>query len=93
MRGRKGFVQMMDALAKVPAEGLGEPQPETPLFDRLSVTISSNQKGDVIVCAVDPNANRRLSQHHIHCVVSAEQDLAAQLLSLWPEVRDAHLVA
>ena len=93
MRGRNGFVQMMDALAKVPAEGLGEPQPEIPLLDRLSVTISSNQNGDVIVCAADPNANRRLSQHHIHCVVSAEQDLAAQLLSLWPEVRDANLVA
>ena len=93
MRGRNGFVQMMDALARVPAEGLGEQQPETPLLDRLSVTISSNQNGDIVVCAADPDANRRLSQHHMHRVISAEQDLAFQLLSLWPEVRDANLVA
>ena len=84
---------MMDALARVPAEGLGEQQPETPLLDRLSVTISSNQNGDIVVCAADPDANRRLSQHHMHRVISAEQDLAFQLLSLWPEVRDANLVA
>ena len=93
MRGRNGFVQMMDALARVPAEGLGEQQPETPLLDRLSVTISSNQNGDIVVCAADPDANRRLSQHHMHRAISAEQDLAFQLLSLWPEVRDANLVA
>ncbi len=93
MHGRNGFVQMMDALARVPAEGFGERQPETPLLDRLSITISSNQNGDIVVCTSDPNANRRLSQHHMHRVLSVEQDLASQLLSLWPEVRDANLVA
>ena len=93
MRGRNGFVQMMDALARVPAEGLGEQHPETPMQHRLSVTISSNQEGDTVVCAADPDANNRLSQHHIHRVIAREQDLAVQLLTLWPEVRDENLVA
>ena len=93
MQGRNGFVQMMDALARVPAEGYGEQQPETPVLNRLSITISSNQDGDIVVCAADPEANQRLSQHHMHRLISGEQDLALQLLTLWPEVRDANLVA
>ncbi|MDA7874089.1 DUF58 domain-containing protein [bacterium] len=93
MRGRNGFVQMMDALARVPAEGLGEQHPQAPLQNRLSVTISSNQNGDIVVCAADPDANRRLSQDHMHRVIAADQELASQLLLLWPEVRDANLVA
>ena len=93
MRGHNGFVQMMDALARVPAEGLGEQHPQAPLQNRLSVTISSNQNGDIVVSAADPDANRRLSQDHMHRVIAADQDLASQLLSLWPEVRDANLVA
>ena len=93
MPGRNGFVQMMDALAKVPAEGLGEPQVEAPRPNRLSITISSNQDGDIVVCAADPDANRRLSQQHMHQVIAAGTDLGLQLLTLWPEVRDANLVA
>ncbi len=93
MRGHNGFVQMMDALASVPAEGLGKMEPGVPLQHRVSITISSNQSGDIVVCASDPTANQRLSQNHMHRVISAEQDLGKQLVSFWPEVRDEHLVA
>jgi uncharacterized protein (DUF58 family) len=93
MRGRNGFVQMMDALARVPAEGLGEEVPQAPLKDRLSITISSKQNGDIAVCAAEPDANRRFSQDHMHRRIAADQDLEVQLLALWPEVRDANLVA
>jgi uncharacterized protein (DUF58 family) len=93
MRGHKGFVQMMDALARVPAEGLGKMEPGIPLQHRVSITISSNHNGDIVVCASDPTANQRLSQNHMHRVISAELDLGKQLVSFWPEVRDEHLVA
>ena len=87
------YRRFMARVAKVPAEGLGEPQVEAPRPNRLSITISSNQDGDIVVCAADPDANRRLSQQHMHRVIAADTDLGLQLLTLWPEVRDANLVA
>ena len=51
------------------------------------------QNGDIVVCAAEPDANRRFSQDHMHRRIAADQDLEVQLLALWPEVRDANLVA
>lgn len=93
MRGRNGFVQMMDELAGIPPEGLGTQQPEAPLHNRLSITISSNQSGNIVVCAANPDANRCITQDHMHRVIAVDQELGPQLLSFWPEVRDANLVA
>lgn len=93
MRGQNGFVQMMDALAQVPAEGLSRIEPGIPLQHRVSITISSNLNGDIVICASDPTGNRRSTQNHIHRVIAAERDLGEQLVSFWPEVGDEHLVA
>lgn len=93
MRGEKGFCQMMDALATVPEKGLEKLEPGVPLHHRVSITISPNQNGDIVVCAADPNANRRTKRDHLHRLIKSEQDLGPQLASFWPEVRDEYLVA
>ena len=77
MPGRNGFVQMMDALAKVPAEGLGEPQGRPspqPVIHHNFV-----ESGATRCYAADPDANRRLSQQHMHQVIAADTDLGLQL--------------
>jgi uncharacterized protein (DUF58 family) len=92
-RGWEGFVQMMDSLADVPAEGLDERKLPSPSRERASITISSSHDGDITVCISDPTLNPRLLSGHSHRVIDRNQNLADQLLSFWTEVRDANLVA
>ncbi|WP_182865131.1 DUF58 domain-containing protein [Stieleria mannarensis] len=92
-RGWEGFVQMMDALADVPADGCVDSPTAIPARGHASIMISSDNHGDVTVCICDPSQNRRLSDGHTHRLICRDRDLATQCLSFWTEVRDATLVA
>ncbi len=92
-RGWDGFVQMMDTLAEVPAEGSDDGSLPRNSRQRASITISSDHCGDITVCISDPAVNPRLAEGHSHRVIRRDEDLAVQLLSFWTEVRDANLVA
>ena len=91
--GREGFVQMMDALADVPATGFSERQSRFASREHASITISSDHRGDVTVCVSNPAVNHRLAGGHLHRLIHRDRDLASQLFSFCTEVRDANLVA
>jgi uncharacterized protein (DUF58 family) len=91
--GWDGFVQMMDALADVPAEGLEEGHPLKADSHHVSITISADRQGDIVVCLSNPSVHRRSAGVHTHRVIRHDQDLANQLLSFWTEASDANLVA
>ncbi len=92
-RGGEGFVQMMDALTDVPAEGIEGQQIPHPSRERATITISSNYDGDIAICISDPAVNLRSAGGHSHRLINREHDLAKQLTALWTEVRDVNLVA
>ncbi|MEE2938569.1 MAG: DUF58 domain-containing protein [Planctomycetota bacterium] len=92
-RGWEGFVQMMDALVDVPAEGIADAQAAYLARQNTTITISSNQQGDITACISDPSVNPRKEGVHSHRVIRRDIDLTTQLLSFWAEVRDASLVA
>ena len=84
---------MMDALVDVPAEGIAEAQAAYLARQNTTITISSNQQGDITACISDPSVNPRIEGVHSHRVIRRDIDLTTQLLSFWTEVRDASLVA
>ncbi len=92
-QGWEGFVQMMNELADVPADGASGQTLVNPSRESVSITISSNHRGDITVCVCDPAVHRRSSQSHLHRVLPRSKDLREQLLAFWTEVRDAGLVA
>ncbi|TWT93530.1 DUF58 domain-containing protein [Neorhodopirellula pilleata] len=92
-RGWDGFVQMMDALAEVPADGFEARQLSKQSGQRASITIASAHGGDVAVCISDPAVNHRLAGGHSHRMIRRDQGLAQGLMEFWTEVRDANLVA
>ena len=91
--GWDGTVQMMDALARIPRFGVAEAKLIAPSNARASLLISSDQKGNITVCANDPDTNLRVNDIHSHRTISRDEDLASQLLTFWTEVRDANMVA
>jgi uncharacterized protein (DUF58 family) len=92
-RGWDGFVQMMDALADVPADGFDARQLPKQSPQRASITIASAHGGDVAVCISDPAVNHRLAGGHRHRMIRRDQGLAQELVAFWTEVRDANMVA
>jgi len=92
-RGWDGFVQMMDALAEVPADGFDTRQLLKHSLQRASITIASTRDGDVAVCISDPSVNRRSAGGHCHRMIRRDEGLAQGLMEFWTEVRDANMVA
>ncbi|MEZ6089997.1 MAG: DUF58 domain-containing protein [Pirellulaceae bacterium] len=92
-RGWDGFVQMMDALADVPANGRIDEPTAHPSQQRATITIASNDAGDITVCTTDPSSNPRCKNIRSNRTIRRDRDLASQLLSFWTEVRDVNLVA
>ena len=92
-RGWDGMVQMMDALALVPLDGIKASHLPPPSNSATAITIASNSDGDVSVCLSEPTVNPRLRDVHTHRTLSRSDSIEAQLASLWTEVRDANLVA
>lgn len=92
-RGWDGMVQMMDALALVPLDGIEGSHLPPPSNSATAITIASNSDGDVSVCLSEPTVNPRLRDVHTHRTLSRSDSIEAQLASLWTEVRDANLVA
>ena len=92
-RGHEGFVQMMDALTQIPADGdaLSRPPERTP--GTASITITSQDDGNPIVYTDDPSVNHRLMNTQQTRVIDRNVDIADQLSSFWTEVRDETLVA
>ena len=91
--GREGFIQIMEALTDVPADGDGSARLPQPPRNTASITISSDELGNPTVHTIDPSVNHRLNAEHQHRVIESNTDLATQLLNFWAEVRDANLVA
>ncbi|MDG2221400.1 MAG: DUF58 domain-containing protein [Rubripirellula sp.] len=92
-RGWDGFVQTMDRLADIPADGCVGSSNAQPLLDSVSITISSNSSGDVTVCMLDPSVHQRITDRHTHRVICRDQGLSSQLLPFWVGASDASLVA
>ena len=92
-RGWEGFVQLMDALADVPAEGIVGARTVSLSRQQPTMTVASNQRGDITACISDPSANPRMKGGHSHRVIRRDRDLGEQIRSFWTEVRDADLVA
>ncbi|KAA5546307.1 DUF58 domain-containing protein [Roseiconus nitratireducens] len=92
-RGREGFIQIMDRLADIPADGFAHSQLPDSLKATASLLISSNGRGEVLVCISDPSVNPRSTDRRAHRVICRNRDLSAQLLSFWGEVCDENLVA
>ena len=82
-RGHEGFVQMMDALADLPADGivgsrLGRTDPRD-----ASITISTDSDGNIALCLANPASNHRLRGFHEHQMINRQGDLATPLGMLW----------
>lgn len=92
-RGWEGFVQIMDLLADIPADGFANLPPRIPVCETASIVVSSNRRGDVTICISDPMVNQRSTGRHTHRVIDRNRGLANGLLSLWAEDRNANLVA
>ncbi|QDV12598.1 hypothetical protein CA51_24840 [Rosistilla oblonga] len=92
-RGWDGFVQIMDALAEVPAEGELEAPMHYPSRNRATIAIASSRDAEITVCVSDPAVNPRSADGHSHRMIHRDRGLAKQLLSFWTEVRDVNLVA
>ncbi|TWT73353.1 DUF58 domain-containing protein [Allorhodopirellula solitaria] len=91
--GRRGLIQLMDALANVPLDG---DQSRPRLVQPHGVTglsISTDNDGNPLVCSTDPAVHRRAATELQRRVVNRQFDLADQLWMFWTEARDAHLVA
>lgn len=92
-RGWEGFVQMMDALTDIPAEGLDVETAVHQTKQDASIAVFSNRHGDIEVNISDPSVNARLAEQNAHRVIRRDEDLAKQMLAFWTEVCDANLVA
>ncbi|WP_417746092.1 DUF58 domain-containing protein [Rosistilla oblonga] len=92
-RGWDGFVQIMDALAEVPAEGETDASMPYPSRNRATIAIASSRDAEITVCVSDPAINPRSADGHSHRMIHRDRGLAKQLLSFWTEVRDVNLVA
>ncbi|QDV69311.1 hypothetical protein Poly24_30260 [Rosistilla carotiformis] len=92
-RGWDGFVQIMDALAEVPAEGERDAPMHYPSRNRATIAIASSRDAEITVCVSDPAVNPRSADGHSHRMIHRDRGLAKQLLSFWTEVRDVNLVA
>ncbi|WP_417735128.1 DUF58 domain-containing protein [Rosistilla oblonga] len=92
-RGWDGFVQIMDALAEVPAEGETDACMPYPSRNRATIAIASSRDAEITICVSDPAVNPRSADGHSHRMIHRDRGLAKQLLSFWTEVRDVNLVA
>ncbi|WP_417731024.1 DUF58 domain-containing protein [Rosistilla oblonga] len=92
-RGWDGFVQIMDALAEVPAEGETDACMPYPSRNRATIAIASSRDAEITICVSDPAVNPRSTDGHSHRMIRRDRGLAKQLLSFWTEVRDVNLVA
>ncbi|MDB4810061.1 DUF58 domain-containing protein [bacterium] len=92
-RGWEGFVQMMDLLADIPADGFNDSSPRLASLETVSIKISSNADGNVLTDISDPTVNQRSMNSDKQRVIYRNHGLANQLLSFWAEVRDANVVA
>lgn len=59
-RGRDGFVQMMNALTDVPADGDASPINAMPSSGQASIVIDSDADGHPNACITDPSVNHRV---------------------------------
>jgi len=91
--GKEGFIQMMDALADIPEQGIADLTRSSSASERTRMTISSAGRGKVGVCLSGYSNQARLSNDHLHRVIHLDDDLEMQVAEFWTEVQHACLVA
>ena len=90
--GAAGKRKMLDALARIPANG-EDCSWNAPTGTTASVRISGSPDGSVRVTIFKPGGSRQAGGGTREFVINRHDDMATALASLWQEVRDANLAA
>ncbi len=84
--GHLGRRQLLDALARVPVDGVDETTTQTPSRQRIAIEIRGGQTGDLVaVDIIDPNATSRSSSTSRRILIRCDEPLGKQLSPFWQE--------
>lgn len=83
---------MLDLLASVPADGEACDR-DNRVGVKARIAISGSSRGDVFICIDNPLGGRRAGGATREMTVTAQDNLATAMASLWNEVRDADVAA